>query len=143
MGIGDIYHLIEEALPEAIELGQRERTAFIIYTNFSIIYKEVNNHTVALPVAIQCKRQATAAHHVTVPPVSMPQSQRKPPEPSGIMVQQVESGSAHQQQHHQGKTQANSLSTPTGLFLALSTDPGGAQDTVKGGGSKTDHTRVT
>ncbi len=69
-----------------------------------------------------------------------PQSQLKPSEPTSLVVQQVEDGSAHQPvntvQHH-SKTQANSLSTPTGLFLVLSTDPGGDRATVKGaGGSK-------
>lgn len=61
-------------------------------------------------------------------------SQLKPPEPSSLVAQQVEDGTTHQPvntvQHH-SKTKANRLSTPTALFLVLSTDPGGDRATVK------------
>lgn len=73
---------------------------------------------------------------LTLHPKSAPQSQLKPPEPTSLVVQLVEDGSGHQPvntvQHH-SKTQANSLSTPPGLFLVLSTDPREDRATVKGG----------
>ncbi len=78
---------------------------------------------------------------------STPQSQLKPPEPTSLVVQQMEDGTAHQPVNtvqHQSKTQANSLSTPTELFLVLSTDPRGERTAVKEAWAvKRDHTRVT
>ena len=69
----------------------------------------------------------------------------KSPEPTSLVVQQVEDGTAHQPvsivQHH-SKTQANSLSTPSGLFLVLSTEPGGDKATVKGAGGNKNRPHV-
>lgn len=88
----------------------------------------------------QWEIQAVIAHSTQLLRVSVPQSQLKTSEPTCLAVQQVEDGCAHQPvstvQHH-SKTQANSLSTPRGLFLVPRTDPGGDRATVKGaGGSK-------
>lgn len=68
----------------------------------------------------------------------------KSTEPTSLAVQQVEDGTAHQPvnivQHHR-KTQA-SLSTPIGLFLVLSTEPGGDRATVKGAGGNKNRPHV-
>lgn len=69
----------------------------------------------------------------------------KSPEPTSLAVQPVEDGTAHQPvnivQHH-SKTQANSLSTPMGLFLVLSSEPGGDRATVKGAGGNKNRPHV-